>query len=169
MHEPHSKSKAGTPAPRRSAGGSSRSRRAANCCLRWARRADPCHLRELAKAADMAPGKAHPYLVSFAKLGLVTQEASTGYYWLGPTAMQLGLVTLEDAQPGARGHAVRGEHCTGNRPQRGPVRLGQSGSNYRVSFRRDLSASHQHPNRDRDVARRHRDGPTCSRRICPPN
>ena len=59
----------------------------------------PMPLRELAKAAGMAPGKAHPYLVSFAKLGLVTQENSTGYYWLGPTAMQLGLVTLRMLNP----------------------------------------------------------------------
>lgn len=59
----------------------------------------PLPLKELARAADMAPGKAHPYLVSFAKLGLVTQEASTGYYWLGPTAMQLGLVTLRMLNP----------------------------------------------------------------------
>lgn len=59
----------------------------------------PMPLRELARAADMAPGKAHPYLVSFSKLGLVTQEASSGYYWLGPTAMQLGLVTLRMLNP----------------------------------------------------------------------
>ncbi|MEJ8813065.1 IclR family transcriptional regulator [Variovorax ureilyticus] len=59
----------------------------------------PMPLRELARAADMAPGKAHPYLVSFSKLGLVTQESSTGYYWLGPTAMQLGLVTLRMLNP----------------------------------------------------------------------
>lgn len=59
----------------------------------------PLPLRELARAANMAPGKAHPYLVSFAKLGLVTQETSTGFYWLGPTAMQLGLVTLRMLNP----------------------------------------------------------------------
>ena len=59
----------------------------------------PMPLKELARAADMAPGKAHPYLVSFSKLGLVTQEPSTGYYWLGPTAMQLGLVTLRMLNP----------------------------------------------------------------------
>lgn len=59
----------------------------------------PMPLRELARAADMAPGKAHPYLVSFSKLGLVTQEPSTGHYWLGPTAMQLGLVTLRMLNP----------------------------------------------------------------------
>jgi DNA-binding IclR family transcriptional regulator len=56
-------------------------------------------LRELAKAAGMAPGKAHPYLVSFSKLGLVAQEKSTGYYWLGPTAVQLGLATLRMFNP----------------------------------------------------------------------
>jgi len=59
----------------------------------------PMPLRELAKAADMAPGKAHPYLVSFTKLGLVTQDASSGHYWLGPTAMQLGLATLRMLNP----------------------------------------------------------------------
>lgn len=59
----------------------------------------PMALTELARAAEMAPGKAHPYLVSFAKLGLVMQEAVTGYYWLGPTAMQLGLVSLRTVNP----------------------------------------------------------------------
>lgn len=59
----------------------------------------PMPLRELARAANMLPGKAHPYLVSFSKLGLVTQEPSSGYYWLGPTAMQLGLVSLRMLNP----------------------------------------------------------------------
>lgn len=59
----------------------------------------PMPLRELAKAANMPPGKAHPYLVSYSKLGMVTQEASSGYYWLGPTAIQLGLVSLRMLNP----------------------------------------------------------------------
>lgn len=59
----------------------------------------PMPLRELARAAQMLPGKAHPYLVSYAKLGLVTQEPSTGFYWLGPTAIQLGLVSLRMLNP----------------------------------------------------------------------
>lgn len=59
----------------------------------------PMPLRELARAANMRPGKAHPYLVSYSKLGLVTQEPSTGYYWLGPTAIQLGLVSLRMLNP----------------------------------------------------------------------
>ncbi len=59
----------------------------------------PMPLRELAKAAHMLPGRAHPYLVSFSKLGLVTQEPSSGFYWLGPTAIQLGLVSLRMLNP----------------------------------------------------------------------
>lgn len=59
----------------------------------------PMPLRDLARAANMPPGKAHPYLVSYSKLGLVTQEASTGFYWLGPTAIQLGLVSLRMLNP----------------------------------------------------------------------
>ena len=59
----------------------------------------PMPLRDLAKAAGMPPGKAHPYLVSFGKLGLVTQDAVSGHYWLGPTAIQLGLVSLQMLNP----------------------------------------------------------------------
>jgi len=59
----------------------------------------PMALGDLAKSADMPSGKAHPYLVSFSKLGLVTQEAATGRYWLGPTAIQLGLVSLQMLNP----------------------------------------------------------------------
>lgn len=59
----------------------------------------PMPLRDLARAAGMPPGKAHPYLVSYSKLGLVTQETSSGFYWLGPTAIQLGLVSLRMLNP----------------------------------------------------------------------
>ena len=59
----------------------------------------PMALRDLAKATDMPSGKAHPYLVSFSKLGLVTQNVATGHYWLGPTAIQLGLVSLQMLSP----------------------------------------------------------------------
>lgn len=59
----------------------------------------PMPLRDLARAANMPSGKAHPYLVSYSKLGLVTQEQSSGYYWLGPTAIQLGLVSLRMLNP----------------------------------------------------------------------
>jgi DNA-binding IclR family transcriptional regulator len=55
-------------------------------------------LKELAAEAGMAPGKAHPYLVSFGKLGLVEQDAA-GRYGLGPLAMQLGLISLQQYDP----------------------------------------------------------------------
>lgn len=46
----------------------------------------------------MAPGKAHPYLVSFSKLGLIEQDAA-GRYGLGPLALQLGLISLQQYDP----------------------------------------------------------------------
>lgn len=59
----------------------------------------PMSLGDLARAANMPSGKAHPYLVSYSKLQLVTQDAATGHYWLGPTAIQLGLVSLQMLNP----------------------------------------------------------------------
>ncbi|MDR6858638.1 IclR family transcriptional regulator [Variovorax guangxiensis] len=59
----------------------------------------PMRLRELAGATGMAPGQAHPYLVSFGKLGFVSKEPDTGHYWLGPTAIELGLVSLRALNP----------------------------------------------------------------------
>lgn len=51
-------------------------------------------LKEMAEAADMPAAKAHAYLVSFCKLGLMEQDAATGRYDLGPLALELGLVSL---------------------------------------------------------------------------
>jgi len=59
----------------------------------------PMALKDLAREAGMAPGKAHPYLVSFGKLGLIEQEPGTGRYGLGPLAMQLGLISLQQYDP----------------------------------------------------------------------
>ncbi|MGH6976175.1 MAG: IclR family transcriptional regulator [Stellaceae bacterium] len=51
-------------------------------------------LRELAAAAGMSASKAHFYLVSFRRVGLVYREEATGRYGLGPYAAQLGLIAL---------------------------------------------------------------------------
>jgi DNA-binding IclR family transcriptional regulator len=56
-------------------------------------------LKDLAQAAAMTPAKAHPYLVSFAKLGLVEQDETSGRYGLGPFALQLGLIGLAQQDP----------------------------------------------------------------------
>jgi len=56
-------------------------------------------LKDLAQAANMSPAKAHPYLVSFGKLGLIVQDPGSGRYGLGPLAMQLGLISLQQFDP----------------------------------------------------------------------
>jgi DNA-binding IclR family transcriptional regulator len=62
--------------------------------IELARHVKPMALKDLAKVAGMSTGKAHPYLVSFLKVGFVTQDAS-GSYELGPLALQLGLARLK--------------------------------------------------------------------------
>ncbi|WP_027015744.1 IclR family transcriptional regulator [Comamonas composti] len=56
-------------------------------------------LKDLAREAAMSPAKAHPYLVSFCKLGLMEQDRASGHYGLGPLAIQLGLISLQQADP----------------------------------------------------------------------
>jgi DNA-binding IclR family transcriptional regulator len=64
-----------------------------------AHRGRPLPLKELALEAAMSPAKAHPYLVSLGKLGLVTQDEASGHYGLGPLALQLGLMSLQQVDP----------------------------------------------------------------------
>jgi DNA-binding IclR family transcriptional regulator len=59
----------------------------------------PLPLRELAQRAGMTSAKAHPYLVSYGKLGLIEQDPLSGRYSLGPFALQLGLVSLQLLSP----------------------------------------------------------------------
>ncbi|CAN7521125.1 IclR family transcriptional regulator [Trinickia sp. LjRoot230] len=51
-------------------------------------------LRDLAGRAGMSPAKAHRYLVSFQRLGVVAQDPLTGRYELGGFALQMGLARL---------------------------------------------------------------------------
>jgi DNA-binding IclR family transcriptional regulator len=51
-------------------------------------------LKELALRAGMTPSKAHFYLVSFKRVGLVAQSEVTGLYSLGRYALSLGLSAL---------------------------------------------------------------------------
>lgn len=59
-----------------------------------ARSTEPMMLRDLAREAGMTPAKAHPYLVSFLRLGLIEQDAATGHYEFGAFALELGLTSL---------------------------------------------------------------------------
>lgn len=104
-------------------------------------------LRDLAHAAGMNPAKAHRYLVSFARLGLVVQDPVSGRYDLGPFSLRMGLAHLAriDAFKAARfalgnlrdeidqtvGLAVWGNHgptvvhwLESTFPMRVPLRLG---------------------------------------------
>ena len=54
----------------------------------------PMYLRELAAGANMATSNVYRYLVSFGEAGMVSQDAVTGRYDLGPLAIQLGLSAL---------------------------------------------------------------------------
>ena len=59
----------------------------------------PMALKDLAREAEMSAAKAHPYLVSFGRLGLIEQDRASGHYALGPLALQLGLISLQQANP----------------------------------------------------------------------
>lgn len=55
---------------------------------------EPLALRDIARAADMPPSKAHLYLSSFLPEGLVFQDSHTGRYGLGDYAIELGLSAI---------------------------------------------------------------------------
>lgn len=59
----------------------------------------PMPLKALAQEAGMTPAKAHPYVVSFGRLGLIEQDGATGHYQLGPLALQLGLIAMAQTNP----------------------------------------------------------------------
>lgn len=59
----------------------------------------PAPLKDLAAEAGMSPAKAHPYLVSYGKVGLIVQDDATGHYGLGPLALQVGLISLQQVDP----------------------------------------------------------------------
>jgi DNA-binding IclR family transcriptional regulator len=52
-------------------------------------------LKDIAAAADMPPSKAHRYLVSLIRAGLVEQDPATSRYDLGPFALNIGLVAID--------------------------------------------------------------------------
>jgi DNA-binding IclR family transcriptional regulator len=59
-----------------------------------ARASGPLMLRDLAASAGMSAAKAHRYLVSFQRLGLVSQDAANARYDLGPAALRVGLAAI---------------------------------------------------------------------------
>lgn len=78
----------------------------------------PLALKDLAARARLTPSRAHPYLVSYGRVGLIEQEPGSGRYALGPAALHIGLACLRQLDPlraaepvieqlaAATGHAV---------------------------------------------------------------
>src|SRR5512140_1368865 len=66
----------------------------------------PLTLKDLAARARMSAPKAHRYLVSYTRLGLVEQEADSGRYDLGEFALRLGLAALGRLEPVTAAAAV---------------------------------------------------------------
>lgn len=56
-------------------------------------------LRDLAKAAGMPAAKAHRYLVSLIRMGLVEQDQTSGRYDLGSFSLELGLAAMGRLDP----------------------------------------------------------------------
>jgi DNA-binding IclR family transcriptional regulator len=55
-------------------------------------------LKDVARLAGMPPSKAHLYMVSFLRLGLVVQDPVTMRYGLGPYVVQLGLSAIRQLE-----------------------------------------------------------------------
>src|SRR6516164_9717898 len=59
----------------------------------------PMMLRDIAASAGMTAAKAHPYMVSYMRLGLIEQDRASGRYELGPLALQMGLASMRRLNP----------------------------------------------------------------------
>ena len=59
----------------------------------------PMCLKDLAAAAGLPAARAHPYLVSFCKVGLIEQDQATSHYRLGSLAIEAGLISLQHVDP----------------------------------------------------------------------
>ncbi|MGH8700229.1 MAG: helix-turn-helix domain-containing protein, partial [Burkholderiales bacterium] len=61
--------------------------------------ASPMKLKDLAAAAAMSASKAHRYMVSLSRAGLVAQAAADAEYRLGPYALEMALACLNSLRP----------------------------------------------------------------------
>lgn len=55
----------------------------------------PCTLKQIATACAITPSKAHGYLVSFLRAGMVSQDSETSKYGFGRDALLIGLSALQ--------------------------------------------------------------------------
>ena len=59
----------------------------------------PMMLRDIARGAGMPAAKAHRYMVSFMRTGMIEQDSDSGRYLLGSHALEVGLSALGRLDP----------------------------------------------------------------------
>ena len=77
--------------------------------------AGPARLSDIARATGMPTAKAHRYIVSLVRAGLVERDPSTGHYDLGPVSLRAGIVALSRSDALKRAERVLHTivECTG--------------------------------------------------------
>ena len=71
----------------------------------------PAMLKDIALISRMPAAKAHRYLVSFQRMGLVNQDSNSARYHLGPFALTLGLSALASLDPIRLASPILDELC----------------------------------------------------------
>jgi DNA-binding IclR family transcriptional regulator len=71
----------------------------------------PTMLKDIARLSGMPAAKAHRYLVSFQRMGLVSQDLQSARYHLGPFALTLGLSALAALDPPRLSAPILEELC----------------------------------------------------------
>lgn len=71
----------------------------------------PAMLKDIARLSGMPAAKAHRYLVSFQRMGLVNQDLQSARYHLGPFALTLGLSALATLDPPRLSAPILDELC----------------------------------------------------------
>lgn len=71
----------------------------------------PAMLKDIAISSGMPAAKAHRYLVSLQRMGLVSQDLQTARYHLGPFALTLGLSALASLDPIRLANPIIDELC----------------------------------------------------------
>ena len=71
----------------------------------------PAMLKDIARLSHMPAAKAHRYLVSFQRMGLVSQDLQSARYHLGPFALTLGLSALATLDPPRLSAPILDELC----------------------------------------------------------
>ena len=131
--------------------------------LALAHQGRPMALKDLAREAGMTAAKAHPYLVSFGKLGLIEQDAVVGPLRPGPAGAAARADQPAPARPGAPGHAADRRAGARARPDGGDRGVGQPRADHRAHRGGAVGRAREHAPRHGDEPARHGLGPAVRR------